>query len=259
MELKTFFKFSKEYGIVDWVFALILFAVSFGIDSISFPDYFVPYINTDISSPLKTTTFTYSNLLITCMLICSITIIAIWIIFKLEKSIFKVLSCYFLAISLAMVISSSLKILIGRPRPDTIALCDGDGSYTQCQSVLDKNTLKSQFRSLPSGHATISMGSGVFLTMLLCQIWKSFNMMACFIKLMPVCFALYVGVTRICDRTSHSDDVILGYFIGTVISIFVFTSFKYDVENDEERSENPTVNGVSSSTSTQAMQIRGYT
>ena len=216
--------FLKSYGIIDWIFAIAFFAASFCIDSKDFSDDFVPYFISDIDHPLKAKTDSKPYLLISVLVLGAFCVIFVSLVNYQNLSFIRILSCYFFSIGLAFLISSSLKIMVGRPRPDTKTLCGNDGSYSDCQATLCNSDLRKQFRSFPSTHATISMASGVFITNLMCEEWKSFSMVFALFKFLPILLALFVGISRIIDRAQHIDDVVMGFLIGFLVSSVMFRS-----------------------------------
>lgn len=91
-----------------------------------------------------------------------------------------------LSVALTFFVTQGLKIIYGKPRPHTLALCDPDlaniaahivGGYGQdlsnrwtlvdagiCQTPNDK-TLRDTFQSFPSGHCSFSWGGLLYLSL----------------------------------------------------------------------------------------------
>lgn len=144
-------------------------------------------------------------------------------------------------------------------------------SFKQCKQVLSSYSASDQFLSFPSGHAAEAMASCLFISLLLAKYIKTKdsqkkfsyepstisiqtsndNLSAAaqkesdspasfalslyvFLQFIPIGFALYVAFSRICDRAHHTDDVIMGLLIGTIISKLTFNSFDIGTKIEEE-------------------------
>jgi len=230
----------RKYAIIDWILALCVWIVGISIEYSSFPDNFVPYINSDISNPIKTSTIPYSLLCIFMYGVGTCIVLAIWLVYRRDVSVLKVLASYIFAINFTILLCSVFKRIVGRPRPDTLTLCGGDGSYKQCSTVLSAETLMNQFRSFPSGHAAESMASSVFITLLLSEIWSSGSMFSAMMKMIPVIWSIFVGISRIWDHAHHIDDVVAGYLLGLMVGCFTFKSLKVGIALEQKKTANPT-------------------
>ncbi|ERL84811.1 phospholipid phosphatase 5 [Dendroctonus ponderosae] len=124
-----------------------------------------------------------------------------------------------------------LKLLVGRPRPNFFMRCFPDGYGT------DINHCTGEYRghmdgrkSFPSAHATFAFSGMFFMTLRMCRIlqikdpgrhkgWK------CLTVIIPVIFAVLIGVSRTCDYHHHYSDVLFGAIMGMGISYFVYYAY----------------------------------
>ena len=138
----------------------------------------------------------------------------------------KLLVAYYFAISCNMCLSGGLKRFVGRPRPDTMTICGGDGSFSRCKETMSGSSLSDQFFSFPSGHSAEAMASLFFLSMFISDVWPENSMLILVLRLFPISLALFIGASRIWDRKHHVDDVVAGLFLGAVVSGFVYSVYK---------------------------------
>jgi len=69
------------------------------------------------------------------------------------------------AVSIASAFCSIFHVVLGTPRPDSIAQCRTvNVSYAECSKVLSKSELARQFQSFPSLESTVSMAAAAMLT-----------------------------------------------------------------------------------------------
>lgn len=241
----------KKWAILDWIIAAVFLGVGIYIEHVPFSDDFVAYVNSDINNPKRTDTVPYSRLCIFTFGIGALLTLFIWVLHRRDYTISAILSSYFFSISFTVFVSSTLKHLVGRPRPDTMQVCGGDGSYLQCSTVLSGIDLYEQFYSFPSGHAAESMAAAIFITNLITEIWPSGSMFAAMLKLSPIIWALFIGASRIWDRCHHVDDVIAGFLLGGIIGFFSFRTFKIGVAVEQKK-------GGAAPTDTSASQFSAY-
>ncbi len=118
------------------------------------------------------------------------------------------------ALAVTLVITSTLKVSIGRLRPDFLARCQP----VNLECTGDPVVIRTGRRSFPSGHASLSFASGTYLSLYLWGklspldglhwIWKVPAI------LLPMAGATFVAWTRIQDHRHHWGDVVAGGFIG---------------------------------------------
>ncbi|EAX99767.1 PAP2 superfamily protein [Trichomonas vaginalis G3] len=224
--LRTIWSFLKEYNVLDWMLIIGINVAGFIALGIKFDKDFNEFLDIDIDQERKTATIPYIIILVVEYGAVPILMLLIIIFVSQTISIRKTLTAYYFAIGLNLLISNSLARFIGRPRPDTIAICGGDGSFQRCYNVLSATELRTQFTSFPSVHTSEAMTSLLFLSFFFSDLWSQFHMGILVLRLFPVCLAFLVGATRIWDRNSHVDDVLAGLFIGGVLCTTVYTVYR---------------------------------
>ena len=231
----SFFKnlgsFISEYRIGDWFLAIILLVAGLGLNLAPLSSDFVEHINTDIGQSRHTDTISYWLVFIGELAIIPLLIFLICAFMVPHVSKNKLLAAYYFAIGANLVLSGGMKRFVGRPRPDTIAVCGGDGSYQKCKESLSKYQLADQFFSFPSGHSSEAMTALFFLSMFLSDVWPENSKFILVLRLFPMALAVFIGASRIWDRKHHVDDVVAGLFIGAVISGFVYSVYKQKPKN----------------------------
>ncbi|KAK9449419.1 phosphatidic acid phosphatase type 2/haloperoxidase, partial [Limtongia smithiae] len=133
-----------------------------------------------------------------------------------------------LSLVLSIVITTTLKAIVGRPRPDAIARCipkDGatDASPYGLSTIdictqTDHSILAEGWRSWPSGHSSTSFAGLLYLSLYLAgklslydnkgEVWKSIVVM------IPSLGAAAIATSRVKDHRHHGTDVLTGSIIG---------------------------------------------
>jgi membrane-associated phospholipid phosphatase len=145
--------------------------------------------------------------------------------------ILTALWCYFFSLSLAGTTYSLFKGYVGRPRPDSLAKCNGD--MANCAG----SGSNSQFSSFPSGHAASTMSCAVFLAeFLISSTVKPTHLMTS-LAFGIWMYTFYIGCSRIVDHRHHVDDVVGGWVVGAVLSIISWSASKNQIflTNDEKK------------------------
>ncbi|KAG0208016.1 hypothetical protein BGX28_000904 [Mortierella sp. GBA30] len=152
----------------------------------------------------------------------------------------------FLAEALVLIVTDSVKIAVGRPRPDFLDRClslyDNDAQGTPVHlledpfNMLSNSTictrtelLKDGFKSFPSGHSSFSFGGLGYLSMYLAgklhlfdergHIYKSIVVLA------PLILAALIAASRVANYRHHWQDVTVGAFIGALFAIFAYRQY----------------------------------
>ncbi|GJJ67880.1 diacylglycerol diphosphate phosphatase / phosphatidate phosphatase [Entomortierella parvispora] len=152
----------------------------------------------------------------------------------------------FLAQALVLIVTDSIKIAVGRPRPDFLDRClslyDNDASGHEVPllsdpiNMLSNSTictrttlLKDGFKSFPSGHSSFSFGGLGYLSMYLAgklhlfdergHIYKSVVVLA------PLILAALIAASRVADYRHHWQDVSVGSIIGMIFAVFAYRQY----------------------------------
>lgn len=218
--------FLKEYQLFDWILIIFINVAGFVSIGIKFNKDFNEYIDIDITEERKMSTIPYIIILIVEYAAVPLLMFLIIVFVSQTISARKTLTAYYFTIGLNLLVTNSLARFIGRPRPDTIAICGGDGSFQRCLNVLSSAELRTQFTSYPSVHTAEAMASLLFLSLFFSDLWPRFNMLILVLRLFPIFLAFLIGATRIWDRNSHVDDVVAGLVISSILCITVYTVYK---------------------------------
>lgn len=222
-----------KYRIGDLLIVILVMLVAFLCKFLPINEDKTTYIYSDIDFPSSTNTIPYGLLCICTFVFGSFIVIILWGTNRFDISIFAALYSYLLSIALSSLLCGILSKIVVRPKPDTIAICGGDGSLQTCASVLTSGLLRDQFSSFPSAHAAESTACAVYIIMLIGSIWDSESMLLAFIKLIPLAFSLFVSVSRIWDRQNHIEDVAVGIIIGGMMSYICFKTFKREQKQEK--------------------------
>jgi membrane-associated phospholipid phosphatase len=163
-------------------------------------------------------------------------VFAIWFPNQIRR--YRVLTafwCYFFSLSLSGVTYSLFKGYVGRPRPDSLAKCEGN--MENCAGTGSN----SQFSSFPSGHAASTMACAVFLAKFLVEVTVKPTHLTTVIGFGIWMYTIYIGCSRIVDHRHHVDDVVGGWFIGAVLSGIAWEASRGQIyvsgEDEDEKNE----------------------
>ncbi|XP_049885769.1 phospholipid phosphatase 5-like [Pectinophora gossypiella] len=143
-----------------------------------------------------------------------------------------------LALSINAVITETIKLMTGRPRPDYFYRCFPDGEMTKelvCTGDL-KDILEGR-KSFPSGHSSFSFCSMGFLSFWLCgklgvlsgEESNAIHVVTC---VSPLVAAAAVAISRCCDNHHHWEDVLVGSLLGLVSSYLCYNQYFYPLDSE---------------------------
>ncbi|KAF9428660.1 hypothetical protein BGZ94_001581 [Podila epigama] len=148
--------------------------------------------------------------------------------------------------ALVLCVVDSVKIAVGRPRPDFLDRClniyDLNAAGTPLGLLSDpanmlstsdictrQELLRDGFKSFPSGHSAFSFGGLGYLSMYLAGKLHLFDERGHIYKsvvcLAPLVGASLITTSRVFDYRHHWQDVTVGAFIGSVFAVFSYRQY----------------------------------
>jgi len=168
---------------------------------------------------------------------------------ELKYSFHQALMGYFVSIILAILVTSIMKVSVGRYRPDFISRCNVNvtkveeeyklyniskqinfGPRNLYNTTICSNTNKFVInegrKSFPSGHTSFAFSSLTFTSLFLAGKLHLYDGNYIFWKLLvvivPNLLAMYIALTRISDYRHHWEDVLVGAIIGIAFSLISY-------------------------------------
>jgi len=238
---------SKRWSYVaDWVFVLLLIFLGVVFDP---APVFEKYITKGelesgtYSYPLRPNSFPSWALLPACIVFPCLVIALCLKVLKRSTPIqvHHALLGLFMSLGFTNCLTTFLKLMIGRPRPDFMARCfDSDvpdpipwikPGYPDCTG--NPAVIAEGRRSFPSGHSSMSFSSMFYLTLFLINFLDTFDEEGHPWKLalasLPSCGALFVAASRVSDYWHHVTDVLAGSLLGIAIAYVSYKQQHYKV------------------------------
>ncbi|XP_003744111.1 phospholipid phosphatase 5 [Galendromus occidentalis] len=137
---------------------------------------------------------------------------------------------YILALGLSAILTDSLKVIVGRPRPDFFFRCfpSGEGNFSMPCTGSPRSVREGR-KSFPSGHSSIAFSSFTFLSLYLLAKLEALNSTSRRLRThrvllggLPLYAALLIALSRTCDYHHHWQDVLVGSIIGLVIGYLCY-------------------------------------
>ncbi|KAL4711376.1 hypothetical protein ACJJTC_019217 [Scirpophaga incertulas] len=151
---------------------------------------------------------------------------------------FELLLAWSLALGLNGVLTDTVKLISGRPRPDFFYRCFPDGIPTEdLQCTGDPDDIMEGRKSFPSGHSSLSFCSLGMATAWICgrlgvlsrRRGSALRVVCC---LAPLVVASSVALSRSCDYHHHWQDILVGSLLGYSIAIFCYRQHYHPLSSD---------------------------
>lgn len=173
------------------------------------------------------------NVLFALIIIIPIIVIFInYILSRDRNDISQGVLALSLALTLNGVITDTIKLMVGRPRPDFYERCFPDGKITA--DLHCTGELKAEMdgrKSFPSGHSSFAFAGFGFLALYLMAKLQVFNKngrgqsLPLLISIFPLFVATSVAISRTCDYHHHWQDVTVGSLIGFGIAYLCYRQY----------------------------------
>lgn len=139
------------------------------------------------------------------------------------------------------VCTNIFKSYVGRPRPDTEAVC-GSENMNDCLNARDSKR-EDQFKSWPSGHSSSAMSGLLFGALFVQNAFEVRGLWVSIASSLYVILAVFIGATRIRNYRHNPDDVACGFLIGAIYAFIIWDNAKKRIftpikwSNEEEADE----------------------
>jgi len=233
--------------LLDWLF-IFLVVVAVGILSIISPYERQFKIDDEtISHPfIEDETFTASKLALS-IVIFPVLVITVYHIVKrdIKYAFHQSIMGLCVSIVLCMLVTTLIKVSVGRFRPDFISRCQVN--ITKVEEIYKSYNISNQIsfgprnlynttictntnkfildegrRSFPSGHTSAAFSTLTFTSLFIAGKINLFDGNFIFWKLLavliPNLLALFIGITRVIDYRHHWQDVVVGGMLGILFS-----------------------------------------
>ncbi|XP_014814066.1 PREDICTED: lipid phosphate phosphohydrolase 2 [Calidris pugnax] len=146
-------------------------------------------------------------------------------------ALYKVVGTFLFGGAISQSLTDLAKYMIGRLRPNFLAVCNPDWSkvncsiYVQLENVCqgDSRSITESRLSFYSGHSSFGMYCMMFLALYVQarMVGKWARLLRPTIQFLLIAFAIYVGYTRVSDYKHHWSDVLAGLLQGALIAVLI--------------------------------------
>ncbi|XP_078525662.1 phospholipid phosphatase 2 isoform X2 [Lissotriton helveticus] len=145
-------------------------------------------------------------------------------------AVYKVVGTFLFGASVSQSLTDLAKYMIGRPRPNFLAVCNPDWSKVNCTGYVLEDVCRGSVANVTesrlsfySGHSSFGMYCMLFLALYvqarLAGKWA--RLLRPTIQFFLVSFAVYVGYTRVSDYKHHWSDVLVGLAQGALVAVII--------------------------------------
>lgn len=174
------------------------------------------------------------------IIVVFIPLLVIYIVFVTTRNYVDTIQAmltWTLALTINAVITESLKLIVGRPRPDFFYRCFPNGKMTpglRCTGSI-REVLEGR-KSFPSGHSSFSFCSLGFLSIWIrgklgtmsIESGHCCRVLSC---LTPLVVAGIVAISRFYDNHHHWGDIIFGAILGLASSYYSYHRYYFPIDS----------------------------
>ena len=143
------------------------------------------------------------------------------------------LCVYFIAAGITVVLTDSIKLYVGRLRPNFYEMCGFSLDSLECEG--EDNMILESRKSFPSGHSSFAFCAFTTISLFLLgkvQLYytTAFSMPEIYrkrflliIATLPMTYAFFVAGSRLRDNWHHPADVVAGSLIGFLSALFSYS------------------------------------
>lgn len=125
-------------------------------------------------------------------------------------------------ISLASLVCSICHIIVGTPRPDSIAMCNSETvNREQCATVLTGRELTKQYQSFPAIEAAVVMAGAAAVAQVI-EIFNNGNLLFIIFKGIAVVWAVFYDAVLVGSACYRIEDVVAGSLVGFIAAWLTF-------------------------------------
>uniref|UniRef100_A0A1W7RG80 Phospholipid phosphatase 2 n=1 Tax=Agkistrodon contortrix contortrix TaxID=8713 RepID=A0A1W7RG80_AGKCO len=161
-------------------------------------------------------------------------------------ALYKVIGTFLFGSAVSQSLTDLAKYMIGRLRPNFLAVCEPDWTKVNCSVYIQvedvcqgnaRNITESRL-SFYSGHSSFGMYCMMFLALYVQArlVGRWARLLRPTIQFFLLCFAIYVGYSRVSDYKHHWSDVLVGLLQGALIAIL---TVRYISDFFKERPQAP--------------------
>lgn len=159
-----------------------------------------------------------------------------YVLVKNRQDTLQALLAWTLALSINAAVTETVKLIVGRPRPDFYYRCYPNGRIAVHCTGNARDVMEGR-KSFPSGHSSFAFCSMGFLSVWLCGklrvlSWHRGESLRILLCLLPLLLAALIALSRCADNHHHWEDVLAGSTLGFFTSYLCYRQYYYSLDSD---------------------------